>query len=53
MIRKLRAINKNCESLMLTIPKYLVDSLNLKPDQDVDLDVKGQKIIINLNTNEK
>lgn len=53
MIRSLRKVSTTSESLGITIPKYIVDILNLKPDDEIDIELKGTKIIINTNiTNE-
>lgn len=44
--KKLRALNSQSDSLYITIPKYLVDIIGLKPNQDVDILVRGSKIIV-------
>ncbi len=47
MQRKIRSMNGGeCNSLILTIPMYIVEQLNLKANQDVDIEIKGKKIII-------
>ena len=50
MIRNLRKLSTAADSLTLTIPKYIVDILQLKPDTPVDIDFKGKKIIIDTKT---
>ena len=47
MKRKLRALNNQSDSLYITIPKYLVEVLELKQDMDIDIELKAKKIIIN------
>lgn len=47
MKRKLRALNNVCDSIIITIPKYMVDILKLEPNMDIDIELKGKKIIIN------
>ena len=47
MKRNLRALNNQCDSIILTIPKYMVDMLELEPNQEIDIELKGKKIIIN------
>lgn len=46
MIRKLRNISSNPNSLMITIPRYIVEMLKLNANQDVEVELKGKKIII-------
>ena len=46
MKRKLRALNNVCDSLYITIPKYFVEMLELKPDMDISIELKGKKIIV-------
>lgn len=46
MKRKLRALNNVCDSLYITIPKYFVEMLELKPDMDINIELKGKKIIV-------
>ena len=46
MKRKLRALNNVCDSLYITIPKYFVEMLELKPDMDISIEIKGKKIIV-------
>lgn len=46
MIRKLRNVSSNPNSLMVTIPRYIVELLNLTTNQEVDIEVKGKRIII-------
>ena len=53
MIRNLRKLSTAADSLTLTIPKYIVDILQLKPDTPVDIDFKGKKIIIDTKTETK
>lgn len=50
MIRNLRKVSTASDSLGITIPKYIVDILDLKPDDNVDIELKGSKIIISTNT---
>ena len=53
MIRSLRKVSTASDSIGITIPKYIVDILNLKPDDEIDIELKGTKIIISTNiTNE-
>jgi antitoxin component of MazEF toxin-antitoxin module len=53
MIRNLRKVSTASDSIGITIPKYIVDILNLNPDDEVDIELKGTKIIISTNiTNE-
>ena len=47
MIKKIRKLNNYNDSLYLTIPKYIVDLLKLEANQDIDIELKGKKIIIN------
>lgn len=53
MKRKLRALNNMCDSIIITIPKYMVDILELEANMDVDIDLKGKKIIINTDVETK
>jgi antitoxin component of MazEF toxin-antitoxin module len=53
MIKKLRKISNNKDSLMITIPKFIVDLLELEANQDVDIELKGKKIIINTEIKEE
>lgn len=46
MIRKLRNVSSNPNSLMITIPRYIVEMLKLNANQDVEVELKGKKIII-------
>lgn len=53
MKRKLRKAASNSESLFLTIPKNILELLNLQQDDEVEIELKGKKIIINTDlTNE-
>lgn len=53
MLRKLRNSASNSDSLFLTIPRNLVEILNLKQDQEVDISLKGSKIILSFDIKEK
>lgn len=53
MRKKLRKVTNTSDSLMITIPKFIVDMLELKADNDVDIELKGKKIIINTNIKEE
>jgi len=53
MKRKLRALNSQSDSLYITIPKYLVEILELKQDMTIDIELKGKKIIINTDVKTK
>lgn len=46
MIRKLRRSAKSNNTLYLVIPRALAELLEFKADQDVDVSLKGGKIII-------
>lgn len=46
MIRKLRNVSSNPNSLMITIPRYIVEMLELNANQDVEVELKGKKIVI-------
>lgn len=52
MIKKIRRINNNSDSLFITIPKYIVGELKLEPNQDVDIKFVGTKIIIDTKVEE-
>ena len=43
---KLRRANSNSDSLVTTIPKWIVNKLNLKDKDLVNIDLQGKKIII-------
>jgi len=53
MVKKLRKLTNTSDSLMITIPKFIVDILELKADEEVDIEMKGKKIIINTNIKEE
>lgn len=44
--RKLRKATSGSESLILTIPRSYIELLKLNADSEVDLELKGRKIII-------
>ena len=46
MLRKLRATHTGCNSLYVTFPRYIIDTLELQKQQDVDVTIKGSKIIV-------
>ena len=52
MVKKIRRINNNSDSLFVTIPKYIVEEMKLSPNQDVDIKVIGSKIILNTKVEE-
>ena len=53
MKRKLRKPMNDSGSLIFTIPKGIVDLLDLEPYAEVDIELKGKKIIINTETKEE
>lgn len=53
MIKQLRKISNERDSLMLTIPKFIVDLLELSANQKVDIELKGKKIVINTEIKEE
>ena len=53
MKRKLRKPMNDSGSLIVTIPKGIVDLLDLEPYAEVDIELKGKKIIINTETKEE
>jgi len=48
-----RKATSTSDSLVITIPKYIVEQLQLNDNQEVDIEMKGQKIIINTNVNKQ
>lgn len=52
MVRKLRQVTSDYGTLLLTMPKYLVEELGLKANQEVNIELKGKKIIISPLENE-
>lgn len=46
MKRKLRKATSGSESLVLTIPRNFIELLELDADSEVDVELKGKKIII-------
>ena len=48
MRRKLRQVTSDYGTLLFTIPKYYVEELSLKANQEVEVELKGKKIIISL-----
>lgn len=46
MVRKLRNVSSNPNSLMLTIPRYIVETLKLSTNQEVEVKLVGKKIVI-------
>lgn len=46
MLRKLRKLNNNSDSLFITLPMYFVDFLKLEKGQNIDISIKGKKLII-------
>ncbi len=46
MLKKIRALSSTNNSLMITIPIYMVDILRLKANQNVEISIKGKRIII-------
>lgn len=48
MRRKLRQVTSDYGTLLLTIPKYYVEELGLKANQEVEVSLKGKKIIVSL-----
>ena len=52
MLRKLRKATSKSDSLSIIIPKYMVDELKLFPDKDVDINIRGTKIIIDTKVEE-
>ena len=49
MIRKLRKATSTSDSLVLTIPKYIVEYLELKENSVINIETRGKKIIIDTN----
>ena len=43
---KLRRANSNSDSLVTTIPKWIVDKMNLRENDKVNIDLQMKKIII-------
>ena len=43
---KLRRANSNSDSLITTIPKWIVDKMNLRENDKVNIDLQMKKIII-------
>lgn len=46
MKRKLRKATSSSESLVLTIPRSFIELLELDANSEVDVELKGKKIII-------
>lgn len=46
MKRKLRKATSGSESLILTIPRSFIELLELDADSEMDVELKGKKIII-------
>ena len=46
MVRRLRQVTSDYGTLLLTIPKYLVEELHLTANQEVNVELKGKKIVI-------
>ena len=53
MLRYVRKATTTSDSLVITIPKYIVEQLQLKDNQEVDVEMRGQKIIIDTNANKE
>ena len=53
MIRRLRKASSTSDSLVLTIPKYIVEYLELKEDSIINIETRGKKIIIDTNVNKQ
>lgn len=51
MRRKLRKASSGSESIILTIPRSIIDLLNLNANSEVEVEVKGKKIVINTELN--
>lgn len=49
MKRKLRKASAGSESLILTIPRSIIELLNLNANSEVDVELKGKKIVITTN----
>ena len=47
MKRKLRKASSGSDSVVLTIPKSIIDLLDLTANSEVNVEVKGKKIVIN------
>ena len=43
---KLRRANSNSDSLVTTIPKWIVEKMNLRENDKVNIDLQMKKIII-------
>ena len=43
---KLRRANSNSDSLVTTIPKWIVDKMNLRENDKVNIDLQMKKIIL-------
>lgn len=52
MRRKLRKASSGSESIILTIPRSIIDLLNLNANSEVEVEVKGKKIVINTELNQ-
>ena len=46
MKRKLRKASSGSESIILTIPRSIIDLLDLDANSEVNVEVKGKKIVI-------
>lgn len=49
MIRSLRKASAGSQSIVLTIPRNIIELLKLKADDKVEVELKGNKIIITPN----
>lgn len=46
MIKKFRKATSTADTLIITIPKFMIELLELSANQDVDVSLKGGKIIL-------
>jgi len=53
MLRYLRKATSTSDSLVITIPKYIVEQLQLNENMEVDIEMRGKKIIIDTNVNKQ
>lgn len=53
MIRKLRRASTTSDSLIVTIPKWIVEYLELKEDCIINIETRGKKIIIDTDVDKK
>lgn len=49
MVRKLRKSSAGSESLIITIPRSMIELLRLKAQDEVEIEIKGKKIVITPN----